>query len=639
MDEPAKRTRLADRYANQPIISFLIMNWGFASVLVGLVLVGLIGALSIPRLWTVKLPYGRGGVRVSLVDVVQTWSLKLSARNQAAAGKHSEAARAYDAAIAHNRGNLNNVREALRHTAAHGIPTAQETASRVALGRWLLSSGGTNRADLRLVVSVLDRLVLPSLTLDRLRLVTNALDGTEQRALVKALLLSGQAARFQEQWSRMPATATNDPDMVICQLGYRAGWGSPEEARPALDALKRHTEDPERSAFACRVVFAVCRKTLDVDAYDAALTQLERRGLERVGDHTEFWLLLDRQGAKNEARRLAEDYAVPPASAAEAALISETLLKLDMAEAAGEYLAKYQLYFPLSHGSGGAQLWVLRGRVFEQRAQWDQLRSLAMEMRAAAPRREVMGGYSHYLEGKAFTAQGQAEEAAEAFRLAGRTSSSDPDIALAIGLGLVEQKQPQMALRALEPIAAVMKGRLEYWEALFDIAYAIKEDNSLLLEAAARAYELVPESPRHQINYAAALLINRRSPDLATKFTLLFLNENPNSLVAVVNHSFALAQNLRLEEAENLIQRVNPAALGELELTSYHLCWTEILAGRGNLNIERCRPHLEAIQGKYLFPVQQRWLDQIRVQVGLPAVLKTPAGPDQPRFHRGSTNR
>jgi predicted Zn-dependent protease len=140
----------------------------------------------------------------------------------------------------------------------------------------------------------------------------------------------------------------------------------------------------------------------------------------------------------------------------------------------------------------------------------------------------------------------------------------------------------------------------------------LQRSGAKMLEAAQKLYELNPANPAVLNNYAAALITVRQRPDEAVRLTLQFLGRNPNSSGAIINHCLALLQNLRTEEAEALLQKVDRSRIDPAEITAYDLVQLEIQYNKREF--AAASKVAERIDPKNLFAEERQWLEMVKKQ-------------------------
>ncbi|MCX8107169.1 MAG: hypothetical protein N3G20_00025, partial [Verrucomicrobiae bacterium] len=294
-------------------------------------------------------------------------------------------------------------------------------------------------------------------------------------------------------------------------------------------------------------------------------------------------------------------------------LYSSALVSLGALEHAQKFFERYAPVVANSDNPDLGSIWVGYAELLIQMRKWDELQALAVQLRTLHPTRTILTGYSYFLDGRAALARGRADEAAANFSKCADEPFHVPAAAMHAARSLFLLGHGDLAKRIVEPLEAALANDVEYWQLLFDIEYARKEDETSLLRAAIKARELDPDRLMRQVNYAAALLINRQNPSEAINITLGFYQAYPQSLVAKINHSFALALNNRYTEAADILTKIAPSSLRETELTVYHYCWLEVHYGLRQLDL--AAEDLKQINPKLLFPSQVKRVDQVRAEI------------------------
>jgi len=613
MEELTRRRRVADRFLDYPLVVMFILSPAFPVVLGGLVLLGIGAGLCLPRIWVTSAAGFEPEVRVRAIHLAMAWRLKRSALRYEAAGRLELANRAWRRAVGYNRANVETVQSALGCFLRLKDPGRGLVRQAVSQAFWLMRLTSTNRASLDIVSAVFLKSNAPEVTLAQLRAHQAQLSPAQETSFLKALFLVGRVSEYHQRWKRVGQGLPPDPELELCQAAYDAGWGPVETMTDARRRLQQAQENPDRRAFACRLEMVVCAKLQDADCYEANLRRLQDEEKDLLTDYLGYWRLLASVGRLAEARRLAEDHLRPPANAWEVMQMGTTLVDLSAFDYAQRFFARYAPALADVDDPETGNLWVSYADLLLQMRKWDDLLALGMRMRTLPRARSMLTGYSYFLEGRALLASGRPEEAQPSFQRAADASFPIPAAGMQVASDLLRLGYPELAEKVLAPLEKNLAGSPRYWETLFEVAYTLKRDEALLLRAATKARALEPQKMAHDINYAAALLVVRQEPDEAAKITLTFLKAHPNSLVARVDHSFALTMNKRFPDAMAILQTINPKALGELESTIYHLCWLEVHFGQKQF--DQAKEDLKLIQTKYLFPTQLRWLEDIRQQV------------------------
>jgi tetratricopeptide (TPR) repeat protein len=606
------RLRLADRLANHPFLSLLVLNPAFLAVLGFTLLGAILVALALPKLWVVTPRDFRPQIKISLVDRVQAWSLKRSAVKLGAAGQVEAASRAWAGAIANNPGDPELIRGFLQNVGSLSQPPPTEVGKCLAQAQWLLGLTGTNRQDAGLVARTCDRLGVYDPVIGLLQPHQGNLTPAEEAAYQKALFQTGRLAEFGERIARASTADATDPELALCKAAYAAAWGPPAAAGAVRERLARAADDPGLGMYATRLELPVHFTRLDPDGYHESLERLQRRGMDRLEDHARYWLLLQSTGKADEARRLAQSHQSPPTSAAEVLVLSRTCLTLGVADHALQVLRRFLVPFGDEPGSNGCQVRMIHAQLLLETKAWDELFAAAIQMRASPSNSDALAGVSYYWEGRAFLGQERTAEALAAFSRAVDLPFPAPATALGTARSLLQLGQAELAAKLLERLESALQGSGLYWHAVFEAAWAQREDSVLLSHAARQAYLTEPTNQLYQVNHAAALLINREAPAEAVKLTMSFLQQQPESPAARLNHAFALAQNQRLDEAEALLNTIPTTGFGEVETTMYDLAWLQVRVLQQRPS--DYRKYLRTINTNFLFPSQLRWLDEVRTQ-------------------------
>lgn len=597
------------RLAEYPLLRVLIFNpWFRWTVLLALTLASL-ATLSVIKIWRTTPPGFVPIVRVSWLDMAQARSLRRSAVEFEAAGKSEAAAQAWQSAIANDPANPDLLRGALRQAITADRISPRWVPKTVAQTAWLLRLSRTNQADVELVAEVYDRYELASTLLAVLDSRKEALTPREETAYLKALFRLRRMDEFAQRWRAAANRLPPDPRLALFHAAYLVGWGPPETMGEGRRQLEEALARPRERTDANRLRMALCVKNADVPGYAVGLGRLKEWHEDRAVDHTGLWQLMLSVGQTEEARRLAKEYVRPPMVPWEAVGLAEIYLKLGMRDYARQFLQRYVPEFANTDTPWSLRLWVIYSDVLIHAGGWHELREVAFRMRLTSALAASLGAYSYYLEGRALQGTGNPDQAGAAFTKAAEVGFRQSQLAFESALDLLKLGYPNQAWGIMAPLESEYAQSVEYWQGLFEIAYA-RKDALMLFKAASRAYALRPENPICQNNYAASLLISRQRPDEAVKLTMALLSRNPALLASRINHSYALAMNRRFDEAEVALKTVDIAQLSPLDLTMYYFIAFEVHAARGQL--QRARQDSSQVNTNLLFPSQVQWLEQAR---------------------------
>jgi hypothetical protein len=520
------------------------------------------------------------------------------------AGDVVQAGYAWQAAMARNPADPELVRGALRYVLELDPPGQQQQGAVISQAFWLMRLTETNAADLELVSRAFEKLQFYDLLVGLLRPREDQLTATEKATYLKALFRSGQMELFASRWEQLKAPSLAAPDLELYYDAYLAGWGPPASAGEARRRLEAALANPDRAVLANRLRLFVCARVNDAENYLVSLQRLEQAQSDTLLDHVVYWQLLAALGRQTEARTLLRAFPRPPESAAEALRLAEIQVALGLREEARQFLEQCAARF------GNAQeIWVRRATLLQEDQRWENLREMALQLRQHPRMRDVLAGYSYYLEGCAELGLDRPAVADSVFRKVARYPVENRALALSTARNLLKLGYPAVARDLLLPLEHNFAERADYWLELLGAAYQLKEPR-LMATAAAAAYRLQPGNVACANNYAASLVVNRDHSEEAVTLTLQVLVRFPDSNAAKINHALALLLNQRNGEAEIILKSIDPEKLTGQEANSYYLGQFEVCFIQQQY--DRAREASERIAAKYLFPNQINWLESMR---------------------------
>jgi hypothetical protein len=605
--------KLYPRLIYSPFLRLVLFNFWFRLAFGCFLILAAFLALFLPRIWTTTPPGFKPVVRISGLDKAQAWSLKRSAIRAAKAGDFEAAQLSWSLAVANNSADPELLRGLLQNTLQLERTEPRQAASALPYAGWLLRLTATNEMDLDRVAQLYDRFQLFDVVLRLLGPRRDRLSGPQESVYLKALFHAGEMREFGARWERLGDRLKSDGELALYHAAFLAGWGPATEAGANQDRLKAAEDSPLKIP-ATRLQLLVSARRQDLDGYHAALQKLERWQSDTLLHHIGYWRLLALSGQKTEAQRLALTHPQPPNSGMESVRLADACVELGLKEVAYQALRKATAQF-----SGSIEVWIRLASLLIEEERWEELRSLALQIRQNDATRDVIAGYSYYLEGRAELGLSRDPIAAAAFEKAGRHPFEFATLGLATAASLVKLGYPAVADEILSPLENQLRRNPEYWQTLFTVAHQLRRPETLLT-AATRAYELEPGSVVCANNYAAALLVNRRQPDEAIKLTLQIMDWFPNSNGAKINHALALLLNRRVGEAAALLGAIHREKLNAIERTSLNLGWFE--ASLAQQQYDKAREASDGIDVNRLYPNQRKWLEEARQQ--LPARTAAP---------------
>ncbi len=563
--------------------------------------------LSLPPMWRSSPSGFTPVVRISLLEWLQCRSLKQSASQMAAAGKLDESILAWRQAIANNPADLEANRGFLRTLSIAKRPAAGNLSQGLWRAQWLLRITATNLADVEVVGHLAQRYEVNDLALALLTPKEARLSDASLGDLLRTLFRGGQMEQFAAVWKRHPGVERNDPELALYHTAWEIAWGPPRGIAAARSNLQKAKEDLELRVTAHELQLYVSDSLADLEGYADSLQQLRDLHYDRPLDHVRYWRMLLATGRKAEAAALARVYAAPPETALETRLMFDTFVQVDLKEYAAEFMQRHLPTFEFDR-----ELWVRQAELLITLAHWDELRALAVDLRAT--QRQFLGltGYAWFIEGLANYRSHLPEPAWEAFRKIPAWPVDDALLGYRMAKDLSSFGNPELAKEVLLSLEKAAGDTAEYWFHLVVASYEAHEFETMLA-AAEKAHQLAPNNLVYINNYAAALLMQRKDPPLAAQLTLRKLTATPRDDGARLNHVLALLQNERTAEAGALLQEVDPKRLDSRLFTFFNLALFEL-----KYREQRPREALAAygqIESRFLLPPQLSWLEQTHARL------------------------
>ena len=611
-----RKQRWAARLQNWPLLRLLVVSFWFRLAVLGMLLAAMVVAVMLPKFWQTTPPDFRPEVKISLLDRLQSWSLRRTATISAANGDIRGSFLAWRAAWANNMADLRSIRGLLEVIPRLGDPDQSMGAAATA-GGWMYRLGATDPADMELVARAWVTSGLSDRAANLLDSVRTNMPPQLERIYLMSLFQGGRAGEFGK---RMEANREVQADLAVALvsgstegqvpeaepffslfcLAYYVGWGDDGQRRVATEKLRAARQIRETEALAYNLEFLARERRKDTEACGQILRELQDIGRATIEQSTSYWLLLLGDGRKREAAELATRASLIPRNAIEAYRLAQAYTMLDMWDEAEKLLQRFS-----ESSSWAAEMMVLHGDLLIRARKWDELQALALQLRMQPAATDLLGGYPQFLEGVAEWRRGDREVGRQRMLKAVEIGFKDPSLAFKVADNLVTLGAVDIA----EPILLAHRDSLaqspQYFQLLTKCAAYLKESD-YLIEAAEGYYRLRPTDPVAINNYAAALLIFRRAPEEAIRLTVRLHREYPNSKDMILNHAQALAVNGRHEEAEQLLTSLLPDRLAPLDAAQYYITLFEVYSKTGR--IDRARKAFKSIDTTQLFPVQIKWL-------------------------------
>ena len=477
MGLPSRRRikkELNRRLLYYPLLPMLLFKvWFRVAFMCALVTAILLG-LYLPKIWRTSPDEFNPVIRVSALDLTQAWSLKRSAKKAQANGDYTRAYLSWQSAVAQNPADPKALRGFLSNFLNLKNPDQRQVHAAIGQSFWLLRLGGTNEMDVGFCSKIYEKFRWHDVMLHAFKPIEKDLKGPAEVAYLKALFHNGRMSEFAHRLHEM--TGAEDAELPLYRLALDAGWARGPEALDAHAKLTRAAESGSQMALATRLLMAAAEKRGNVEAYRECLERLSRSNEASISDQTKYWALLAANGRKSEAIQLAEQFTSSPTSAMEVLRLAQIYFKLDLVEQCREVLKEFAPQFGQS-----PEVWTSYGTVLEGLEEWNEMRAAALRIREQPNYYENLGGYSHYLEGRAELGQERRTTAEIAFRKASQATYEAASVGTLVADGLLKVNYPQYARPVLEQLEAGKEDDDEYWELVFRAAHDLKGNLRLLL--------------------------------------------------------------------------------------------------------------------------------------------------------------
>ena len=588
-----------------PFLRLLLFNPWFRLVIFCMFLTCIAVSICIPKIWTVSPPHFPTVIKISGLDFFQAWSLRRSAHKALIEKRITDAQHAFQAAVANNLADPSLHRELMNFYYQHD-PANTNLNMAMTHALWLLKLTQTNVMDLELSSKIIEKYGFNDLLIDLLKArndLTIPLDEIQLRALFNANMME----QFAQEWQKVGSLMTTNREIQLYQSAFLAGWGPAGTMNENRTLLEKASNDPQFRTLANRLLFKISIHQRDIDASAKYLKQLSAWRSDTAADHVKYWSLLTAAGKSTEAIKLAQEYPYPPNSAQETYSLALGYIELGLRDAASKLLQKYVPQYSYSAG-----MWILYANTLYSEKKWQELLGLALQLRQDPAAGVNLGGLSQFFEGQARLGLQQSAMAKEAFQNSSKHEFPDPSMALLVANSIVDYGFPQEAKALLVKFESKLSSNPYFWHLMLICSYQLQQESEVL-SAAQKRYQLQSDDLNSVNNYAAALLLMREKPQEAIKLTLNLLELRPNSTSHMINHALALLINGRTPEATLVLDKINTNTLNQSEMSAFALAKFE--AAYNSAQWEQSRQWAQKIAPQGLFPHQKTWLDKMLKQI------------------------
>ena len=608
MGIPSRRSlkrKLSTALIYSPFIRLLLFNFWFRLAFSAAFCLAIFTALYVPKIWTASPPHFLPVVKISGLDKTQNWALKRSARKHLEARDYKLASQPWEAAVAQNPADLTALRGFLANTLNLEKADRHLFRSAVSQINWLFRLNLTNSTDVQLAARVCEKFKWNDVAAYYLGNIKSTLPPEAEVVYLKALFHQGKLRQHQQRLENA-AAKFNDKELPLYLLYLRAS-GSGSEADAAAQQLAQAAAGSEYAQLATRLHMVASGEKGNIESYARDLQKLALHNQDNVSDHAAYWMLLNTQGRRDEAIRLAEAFTRAPGSSIETVRLADAYFTLGMLDASRELLKKTASSF-----AHAPEVWLAYAAVLEHVQDWPAMRAIALQIRGEPASRDTLWGYAYYLEGHAELAEKRLSSAERAFEKAVECSYEIPPLGFGVARELTKLNYAHVAMPLFKALENNFGDDPVFWETFFEAAFACHNAVEVL-RTSERCYKLQPRDVNIHNRYAAALLVNRSKPDEVIKLTIQLVSNFPNSLAAKINHAFALLLNERTAEALALLQTFNIDALSAAERSDYHLALFEAYYNLGRW--DDAQNAAAKVAKQTLFPPQRKWLTEKMGQI------------------------
>ena len=565
-------------------------------------------AASLPKVWVITPDGFAPVIRVSLLDMVQARMLSRSARKLDGEGRPTEALQAWAGALGNQPAHVGNIRSFVDFLLHRDGLEHRWLSIGAQQSQWLVSLVGTNDfGAMELAGRMCLRAGMNEAAWTYLGATNRTISTPAAKALAEAAFKTGRLKEFVSAWDVHRAEMESDPVLGL----YRAAWlavaGQPSEQAPSMATLNQGATQPDLKVIAIRLRSMVEAQRLDVAAFERSFEELRSLRGDDLEDHARAWLVLEASGNHAAAVARATAYAIPPDTAERAQQLLTTWGQLRLENLAAGFARSQLSSFP-----NDPSTWFLTSQMLVRAQEWEEVRSVAVRMRANPFLQRIFGGYTDFLEGVAENATGRRERAKGLFAGLLERLPEAPLLGMDAANTLERTGFRDEARAVLRRLESVYGGLSQYWFSMGRLAWQERDADALLM-AAEKSYKLEPANLENINNLAAALLIARTRPEEAIKLTLELTQKASYQHSIYLNHAFALIRNGRSDEARKLLDDLPLSALTDEERTFWRLAALELELAAGNIGA--AAKHIPGIDSQYLYSIQKTWLAETTKRV------------------------
>lgn len=563
--------------------------------------------VSVVKIWRTSPPDFRyNAIKVSVIDLLQSWSLSRSARHAEAAHDHEAALRSWHSAAANNPGDPVPQRGILENLRAMPETKPEHLSIAITTANWLSALTRTNHGDALLAADVLERQGLPDLALTYLAPIPGGVDATVDRIRARCLVATGPArfAEFEQLWKEH-RSKWNDSDGSLARVhdAWQMVTDAQAPGREAANRLRAALDQPGSPGLEAARLLQMAAGTLGLaEDLSLAVRRLEKGQAQCLARYGWLWKILHASGRSAEARTEANTVQLATRNPVIAAEYLDALRVLGLQDQA---IACAEL--KLSDFGMAAPVWRAYFDLLIESRNWDELRRIASTAKVRAGPRDPLYLEALFAEFVATHSQKRLREASVFAGELAQLKLESPETLARITSGLRSRGQAATAMSLLRAHERTFPPNESFWNEMFQTGFALR-DAEILKRSVDELVRLRPGSTAWRNNRAALLLISGENPAEALQLTLEGLAQNPASIVLRINRAIALLQNQRAEEAGPLLDGIDPARLSPEVANNFH--YARALTHAALNHPEQARISARQIRQESLFPEQVRRLSE-----------------------------
>ncbi len=567
-------------------------------MLLALLLVG----ISLPPFLRTSPKDFRPIIRISLLAKLESKNLARTARRLDSEGRTEEAIVTWRQALYKNLADHDHGVGLIRTLIHQPVPDVKWLGMGMGQAMWTLRISGGATEDRLLIAEFFAKYDIQEYVWQTLKPLETNLSDFHAALYLKSCFHTRHFPEFGAGLQRYPTALRVDPELPAFAAAWAAAWGPPGGAVKARQELAAARTNPATLVTANRLQLVVSEAEYDWHTFSQAMKALRDFHADRPIDHVAEWRLLEETGRADEAREQARTYSSPPTQPFELRAMFDAFMRLDLKEYAADFMKKH-----LPALGSEREVWPLQANLLMQLGLWDDIRVLAIDLRTTHAELELVG-YAWFLEGLVQLHYHLPEQAAYAFSRIPERPIGIPLLGFQVARRLTQLGFPKIAEKTVANLEQAAGKTADYWYNVTLAALASGEFETAA-HAASKAYELQPDHPATQMNYAAALLTLRTNSSIAAKLTLRLHRDNPNNPGIAINYVMALLQNERFSDAEALLNQIPVEQLDGPTSTSFAVAMFEL-----RYRQQRQKEAMEAYQGiqlRFLQPPQSNWVETV----------------------------